>query len=517
MGRHNINIDFDLLGFRERKALNWVDPMKCMKFMMKWDIKNIHSPIPTMTAAPGQDDVPRAPSQPAPMLASRYSSASLGGYLLRDSLRLRHVKGIFIRNLQGEGITRPVDCYFELVNGTQKIFTSPIHPRTFNPDWVVGEKLKEIVEEKSISDVQDIRMTIFVRRENEGWKTHIERKFRLSQLEFVQPIKNGLASIGDCSSNAIIFILSDGIYAFPKDVKIQPSPVPMIKPTLKITVSAILQQHSDLQEMIELLVKGEKIRKEKELELGNLLKKKDKTMSKSRRIRASLAVLKKVKDEMDREENALELKLKLVDENRKELKRRAKMVLNFWQQLQKKREALLKLGSVEGSLQRERMTTRTRLHLRQFRMLYFLYGIYPVRRRALERKRYRYTIRDATVADRITESVAREISIALGYCAHLMQLVSKYTGQTLRYKIDHKGSKSWVSDECYSPPRCIPLFFKDSNSKSAIHTGIAMMLINADLLLSQSSIKKSSEPSGGVGSLLLHKLWELQNQLIPLS
>jgi len=58
-----------------------------------------------------------------------------------------------------------------------------------------------------------------------------------------------------------------------------------------------------------------------------------------------------------------------------------------------------------------------------------------------------------------------EISTALGYCGHLVLMLSKYLLVPLRYRIIYKGSRSDICDDVVQSFSQFPLFFKNADER----------------------------------------------------
>mmetsp|Transcript_13741 Transcript_13741/g.26955 ORF Transcript_13741/g.26955 Transcript_13741/m.26955 type:complete len:478 (+) Transcript_13741:193-1626(+) len=474
-------------------------------------------------------DAPAAPSQPAPMLASRYSSASQGGYLLRDALRIRHVREIIMRNIEGENVKWPLDSYYTLALDTKEgeskqepFLTSNICTRTLNPDWAPLDTISGSGKPSSkmpssvVYDSKPLRLTVYVRaHEGHEWEVLLEKKFRLQDLEYLQSSNSG-KSLGVCGPNAIIFKLRDGVYTFGEEVKIPVIAPPRTGKGLKITASAILKQLTRLSEEVDAYHRALKSRKELESELNNALMKAEARMAQVRRTRASLSMLAEIRKDVEHEKTVLAERLKDIRSQRQALKPRGELMLVLWKELEAKKKMLEQNQKKSGASHRTRLVAGTRVFLRQMRMLSFLYSIYPVRK-VTDRKSSHgatYYIRNVTIADRISESFAQEMSVALGYCAHMVVLASKYLGVVLRYRIVYQASKSMVVDDVQEPVKKVALYYKESHSRGMIHGGIGMMIVNVGQLLDACNLRPS-EASGGSGTHLLHRLYVLQRQIMP--
>jgi len=515
-------------------------------------------------------EAPAAPNKPAPMLASRYSAASLGGKLIREAIRIRHLKQILMRNLQGKDIVGPVDCYYTLLEVGNKdesdsasmeeeIFRSKIESRTLNPSW---STIENCTPKRATATWMILR--VYTRAsKTQDWRLHLEKNFHLRDLEYFQPIRRaGLGDLGKSGPNTVYLVLIDGVYGFPNDLTAPANRKPMRKRgPLKITVSALLQQHAQLSSSVEQYLARLKLRGSLENQCNEILKGADAKIYRARQVQASLTALKKVHMEKKEEKEELSAQLELISTHRKELKPRAELVLKMCKEMRRKREALEKVAAMSTALQKKRLTAETRVYLRQLRMLSILYAVYPVIKRgagarahaatttlaassshtassnasdfksttsaassnngnysSTYRKPPFYTIRGVTLPDLPKDSMAKEISVALGYCAHLILLAAKYLGVILRYKIVHLGSKSYVVDGVHDPPQQVPLHFKESaaTSRGVIQKGVAMLIIDTRQLLSACSIKQPEE-TYGAGTFLLHQLYVLQSQIVTQS
>eukprot|EP00466_Bigelowiella_natans_P014477 jgi/Bigna1/67255/fgenesh1_pg.3_\ len=541
-------------------------------------------------------EAPAAPNKPAPMLASRYSAASLGGKLIREAIRIRHLKQILMRNLQGKDIVGPVDCYYTLLEESELEHDRKLHPKAGNSNM---DDFKSLYASE-----QDTRLAFTPRKE-------------------LSPPRFRVFS-GKSGPNTVYLVLIDGVYGFPNDLTAPANRKPMRKRgPLKITVSALLQQHAQLSSpyinsflfasvaqlstlkrcSVEQYLARLKLRGSLENQCNEILKGADAKIYRARQVQASLTALKKVHMEKKEEKEELSAQLELISTHRKELKPRAELVLKMCKEMRRKREALEKVAAMSTALQKKRLTAETRVYLRQLRMLSILYAVYPVIKRgagarahaatttlaassshtassnasdfksttsaassnngnysSTYRKPPFYTIRGVTLPDLPKDSMAKEISVALGYCAHLILLAAKYLGVILRYKIVHLGSKSYVVDGVHDPPQQVPLHFKESaaTSRGVIQKGVAMLIIDTRQLLSACSGKeenlgvgtfpnfmhyvqiidgpirfdftyrrlrspynpsqiKQPEETYGAGTFLLHQLYVLQSQIVTQS
>eukprot|EP00472_Partenskyella_glossopodia_P014667 CAMPEP_0197521772 /NCGR_PEP_ID=MMETSP1318-20131121/6998_1 /TAXON_ID=552666 /ORGANISM="Partenskyella glossopodia, Strain RCC365" /LENGTH=358 /DNA_ID=CAMNT_0043073889 /DNA_START=403 /DNA_END=1480 /DNA_ORIENTATION=+ len=320
------------------------------------------------------------------------------------------------------------------------------------------------------------------------------------------------SDIGLCGENTLLFVLKDGLYGFPGDLRIPPRP-PLRKTgsrPLKITVSALLQQHTHLVRSIEAHQALVSERHRLETDLNSVLSGFDRSVSKSRQVEASLSRLKNASVSMQSEAKSLKSRLKLIQDNRQALKQRANIVLKLYDEMKNRHAAKPKSVEVSRKAAREKLVVNTQLYLRRLRMLSLLYEIYPVERirvQGMESKSvsHLYTIRGLTIPDSLSSATAMEMSIALGYCAQFTCLVAKYLGVVLRYQIIHNGSKSWIVDDLADTPQRLALYYKETNAKTVIQAAVGMLVVDITQLLVKTKMhRKIVESTGGLGSQLLY-------------
>ncbi len=391
-----------------------------------------------------------------------------------------------MRNLETK-FKVPLDCYFALcpAGGGEPFYTSDVERQTLNPMW------------KSISLSRfgsSLRVGVYVRTGDSGvsaetkastdtkgpgagWEPLLERDVDLSKLEFVQPVDRG-QGIGSLqlirAPNTLVFELADGIYMDSASApKFSPRlPAKKTKPPLKITVAAILRQHTGLcgepgaQYGFSQCMRALNEQKKFESELNGALMRNESRESNPRRVRASTARLERTRELVRKEQGELKTQLEVVRAVREELKPRCFQVLRLWEQLERHRQAMDKLSQQFNHLQKQRAVAATRLHLRKARMLWSLFNLYPIRKEVKSiGGQPMYYIRDCPMPDILAEGSALPVSVALGYCAHLILLAAKYLGVKLRYRIVHGGSKSVILDEAAATPWRVTLYYKDSDRR----------------------------------------------------
>ena len=143
---------------------------------------------------------------------------------------------------------------------------------------------------------------------------------------------------------------------------------------------------------------------------------------------------------------------------------------------------------------------RNLVSAKQLSLLAELRTLYPIVE--VERGR-RYTIRGIALPDRDLTSLPEEqVSTALGYTCHTVQLASKYLGVPLRYTPCHMASRSTMRDEAVVHARDFPLFWKGATQEEF---AVAVILLQRDirqLLFSQGVAITESHMLGSLQRLM---------------
>lgn len=153
---------------------------------------------------------------------------------------------------------------------------------------------------------------------------------------------------------------------------------------------------------------------------------------------------------------------------------------------------------------------RTLITAKQISLLHELRSLYPIVE--LEAGR-RYTIRGIALPDRDLTSLPEEqVSTALGYCAHLVALVSKYALVPLRYRPTHAASRSTMRDEAVAAGREFPLYWKGPGA-SLDDFGVALLMLRRDVA---QLLHSQGLAQGPAGAHLLGQLQRLFSSLLDL-
>lgn len=186
--------------------------------------------------------------------------------------------------------------------------------------------------------------------------------------------------------------------------------------------------------------------------------------------------------ECDRVRGALEQSLQGLEEHRSS-------VANYQKMVEERNERVTELETDD-------VKTLDSLHARCTRLLAMLSFVYPIRQIGSS-----YTLRNIEIPEfelrtigQVSDDAVNRTNAALGFLAHLVQLLGKYFMIPLPYSIDYRASFSVIFDVHEEPPMQYPLYLGAAGTRSgSIGTAVTMLRENVMSILRRENIPLEME------------------------
>ncbi|XP_038673569.1 UV radiation resistance-associated gene protein isoform X3 [Scyliorhinus canicula] len=371
------------------------------------------------------------------------SSRAVHVELTSQQRRLRHLRSIAARNIINRNGSHLLDTYFSLhLCDDTKVFkafyTSEVVKDSLNPTW-------RSLDFGLMPDRLDTSVSCFLVRIWGGKKGQyhvvIEWKVNLDGLKYLGQ------QIRARNPNEVIFGLNDGYYGTPfdhKDLieKKRNSLLQVEQSSVRnsYSVFSLLRLHTAQRAIKQTQVTVQKVGKEIEEKLRLTA---STTKMKKERERLQLKILV-LRNELERQEKALGRELEVLQKERIAFQDKEKVFTDKRHCLQVE-DSSLDEKRKECIAKREHfLKTNAQLNIRCRQLLSELFYIYPVEMN--DQKDYFMCGVKLPNSEDFQAKDEGSISVALGYTAHLVLMISYFLQMPLRYPIIQKGSRSTIRD-----------------------------------------------------------------------
>lgn len=371
------------------------------------------------------------------------SSRVLHVELTSQQRRLRHLRSIAARNIVNKNGSPLLDTYFTLHlcqddRISRDFYKSEIIRDSLNPTW-------RSLDFAMLPDLLDTSVSCFVVRiwggRGEQFQQLIEWKVNLDGLRYTgQQIRSR-------NPNEIIFGLNDGYYAAEFDQKEtldrkKNSLLQVDQSSVRnsYSVFSLLRLHTAQRAIKQTQVTVQKIGKEIEEKLRTTAscteKKKERECMQLR--------IGTLRCEMERQKKALAREMDVLQKERAQLQKKEEASSTKHQGLESERTSLTELLQ-ECTAKREMfLKSNAQLTFRCRQLLSELSYIYPID----VNNQNDYVICGVKLpnSEDFQAKDDGSVTVALGYTAHLVLMISFFLQIPLRYPIIHKGSRSSIKD-----------------------------------------------------------------------
>jgi hypothetical protein len=189
---------------------------------------------------------------------------------------------------------------------------------------------------------------------------------------------------------------------------------------------------------------------------------------KTMRYQAQTKRLQELKDMCKNQLESLEKERLRVAQLRRALVPRAQLISQQTQKLAQQKDLLRKAREKLQHIKKTKLQVAVdKCNARRRKLVSQLMRIYPISSSPSTKDEPRmYTIRGIRLPNaNLINYEEEQISTALGYCGHLVLMLSKYLQVPLRYRIIYRASRSDICDDVVQSFSQFPLFFRNADER----------------------------------------------------